>query len=116
MLFARLRRPFVWARENPAVALSVAATIAAMGFGVAPRIGPGCACGLFLGSLFDAPEFVSLRPEVKTIKAHLQSQEEWDQCFDVVSGPKGIGKSLAVDTATMRTPGVVRVTLAQGLS
>jgi hypothetical protein len=94
--------------------LAGAAVIGAPLAGLVPRAGPGRALALALRSLVAAPpspqsarasDVASLRRKLATNSA---------QRYVVVEGPKGVGKSCAIDTALQRTCGVVVVEVAPG--
>ena len=82
--------------------------------GIVPRVGPGRAIALALRSRFLA---AGTRPsqrsfEVKRLRA-MTEHVAADQ-FCIVVGPKGVGTTCIVDTATSRTWGVVRVRIRAG--
>ena len=94
-------------------ALVPPAAVVVLGFG--PRAGPGRAFMLAARSWFHVARKVSQRDDAtSTLRGMLQNLGE-DQ-YIVVTGQKGIGKSVVVDTATQRTCGVVSVHVAPGTS
>ena len=81
--------------------------------GVVPRVGPGRALALALRSWVRRAKKVSQRDDAThTLRTMLQNLGE-DQ-YIVVTGQKGVGKSVVVDTATQHTCGVVSVPVAPG--
>ena len=79
--------------------------------GVVPRVGPGRALALALRSWVRRAKKVSQRDDAThTLRTMLQNLGE-DQ-YIVVTGQRGVGKSVVVDTATQHTCGVVDVTVA----
>ncbi len=83
-------------------------------FGAVPRAGPGRALALALRSRLAprpapqsrrAADVQALRETLSTISA---------QRYVVVKGPKGVGKTCAVETALQRTCGIVTVRVAPG--
>ena len=97
-------------------ALAAAPAALAVGFGVVPRLGPGRAVALALRSrLFLRADPASQRVhEVITLRALLAFASK-DQ-YVVVAGPKGVGKTCVVESATQRTFGVVTVRVPAGTS
>ena len=90
-------------RASAAAAMSLAAT------GLAPRLGPGRAIALAARSRFSAE---GTRPSQRSSEVtHLRTMTANAAAdhYCVVVGPKGVGKTCIVDTATSRTWGVVRV-------
>ena len=98
------------------IAASVAALAAppAVAFGLLPRLGPGRAAALALASrLFLRASPASQRAvEVQRLRVMLASARK-DQ-YVVVAGPKGVGKTCVVETATQHTFGVVAVRVPAG--
>ena len=85
-------------------ALVPPAAVVVLGFG--PRAGPGRAFVLAARSRFHVARKVSQRDDATSaLRGMLQNLGE-DQ-YIVVTGQKGIGKSVVVDTATQRTCGIV---------
>ena len=92
-------------------------TIAAFVFpvvaGVVPRAGPGRAIVLALRSRFLSAKTVSLRTNAtRTLRAMLRYLSESE--YIVVTGQKGIGKTVVVDSVTQKTCGVLSVAVAPG--
>ena len=85
----------------------------AIGLGVV-RVGPGRALGRALRSrLFRSAAPRSLRlKDVQSLRSALNMLAP--QSYIVVSGPKGVGKTCVIDTATERTCGIVGVSVAPG--
>ena len=85
-------------------------------FGVVPRIGPGRAFGLAIfPRLFLRAKRTSQRTEdVSNLRNWLSKAQE-DQ-YIIVGGPKGVGKTCIVETATQATFGVVTVRVPAGTS
>ena len=80
---------------------------------VVPRVGPGRALALAARSWARRAKIVSQRDDAtRTLRGMLRNLGE-DQ-YIVVTGQKGIGKSVVVNTATQRTCGVVDVTVEPG--
>jgi hypothetical protein len=107
--------------EALAHAASVVAPFAALAappaalLGLAPRLGPGRAIALALGSRFSHPARASQRGgDVAALRALLASAR--DDQYVVVAGPKGVGKTCLVETATAATCGVVSVRVEAGAS
>ena len=97
---------------------SVAAVLAppALIAGAVPRVGPLRALVLGLSSrIFLRANPVSQRTqEVASLRSFLASKHK-DQ-YGIAAGPKGVGKTCVVDTATEATFGVVSVGVAPGKS
>jgi hypothetical protein len=93
------------------ITASVAAVLAppAIVAGVVPRVGPLRALVLGLSSrLFLRANPVSQRTyEVASLRSYLASQIK--DLYSIVTGPKGVGKTCVVDTATEARFGVVSV-------
>ena len=105
--FATIVAPFF------SIAVPSAATAAV--FGVVPRIGPGRAFWLAISSrLFLRANPVSQRTEAGNLRHRLLTAHK-DQYF-IVAGPKGVGKTCIVETATQATFGVVTVRVPAGTS
>ena len=106
--------------ESLAHAFSVAASIAAIaapaavGFGVMPRLGPGRAVVLALTSrFFLRADVASARvADVAALRAMLDTSRR--NQYVVVAGPKGVGKTCVVASATEATCGVVTVRVPAG--
>jgi hypothetical protein len=106
--------------EFLAHAFSVAASIAAIaapaavGFGVMPRLGPGRAVVLALSSrFFSRAAVASARvADVATLRAMIDASRRGQ--YVVVAGPKGVGKTCVVESATEATCGVVTVRVPAG--
>ena len=101
------------------ITASVAAILAPpviVAAGVVPRVGPLRALVLGLSSrIFLRANPVSQRTqEVASLRSFLASKHK-DQ-YGIVAGPKGIGKTCVVDTATEATSGVVSVGVEPGTS
>ena len=94
--------------------LAGAAVISAPLAGLVPRAGPGRALVLALRPLVAAlPSPQSARAsDVAALRHKLAANSA--QRYVVVQGPKGVGKSCAIDTALQRTCGVVVVEVAPG--
>ena len=85
----------------------------AVAAGVIPRAGPGRAIVLALRSRFSSAATVSLRADaVLKLRAMLRNIGRSE--YIVVTGQKGVGKTVVVDTVTQRTCGVLSVTVAPG--
>jgi hypothetical protein len=81
--------------------------------GVVPRVGPGRALALAVRSWVLRAKKVSQRDDAThTLRNMLRNLGE-DQ-YIVVTGQKGVGKTVVVNTATQRTCGVVSVPVAPG--
>jgi hypothetical protein len=81
--------------------------------GVVPRVGPGRALALAARSWVRRADIVSQREDAThTLRGMLRNLGK-DQ-YIVVTGQKGVGKSVVVNTATQRTCGVVDVTVEPG--
>ncbi len=95
-------------------ALAAAPAALAIGFGYAPRLGPGRAVALALNSrLFLRANPSSQRVnDVGTLRGLLKFTSR-DQ-YVVVTGPKGVGKTCIVESATQHTCGVVTVRVPAG--
>jgi len=93
---------------------TIVATVAALAAaaGLVPRVGPGRAVLLGLSRIFRRAETVSQRTEVEKVRTALSNCNE-DQ-YVVVAGPKGVGKTCIVETATEKTFGVVSVNVQPG--
>ena len=100
------------------IGASIAAVAAppAVVAGLVPRVGPGRAFVLGLSSrIFLRAKTVSQRTvEVEKMRTALSNANR-DQ-YVVVAGPKGVGKTCIVETATERTFGVVSVYVQAGKS
>jgi hypothetical protein len=81
--------------------------------GVVPRVGPGRALMLAARSWVRHADIVSQRDD-DTHMLHRMLQNLGKNQYIVVTGQKGVGKSVVVNTATQRTCGVVNVTVAPG--
>ena len=93
---------------------ALAAAPAAIALGVVPRVGPGRAFILALDSrLFLRAKPVSQRKEELSKLRKVLSNAHTDQ-YVVVVGPKGVGKTCVVNTATEKTFGVVSVRVPAG--
>ena len=95
--------------------LAGAAVIGAPLAGLAPRAGPGRALVLALRSLaatLPAPQSARTS-DVAALRRKLAANSA-QRRYVVVQGPKGVGKSCAIDTALQRTCGVVVVEVAPG--
>ena len=100
---------------NMAAIASVIIPSTVMLGGVVPRVGPGRALALAARSWMHLAKKVSQRDDAtRTLRSMLQNLGE-DQ-YIVVTGQKGVGKSVVVNTATQRTCGVVSVPVAPGTS
>ena len=84
----------------------------AAAFGFMPRLGPGRAVVLAVFSHFRRADPVSLRQEVPLLRRMITSARKFE--YVVVVGPKGVGKTCVVDTATQRMCGVVVVNVEPG--
>lgn len=108
--------------EALASALSMAASLAALAappaalaLGIVPRLGPGRATALALASRFSRAATTSQRTgDVQHLHSMLACLRR-DQ-YIVVAGPKGVGKTCIVETATLGRFGVVTVGVAPGTS
>jgi hypothetical protein len=95
-------------------ALAAAPAALAVGFGVVPRLGPGRAIALALRSrLFLRANPASQRAHDVAMLRGLLAFASKDQ-YVVVAGPKGVGKTCVVESATQRTCGVVTVRVPAG--
>jgi hypothetical protein len=81
--------------------------------GVVPRVGPGRALMLAVRSWVRHADIVSQRDDDTHMLRHMLQNLGKNQ-YIVVTGQKGVGKSVVVNTATQRTCGVVNVTVAPG--
>ena len=81
--------------------------------GVVPRVGPGRALMLAVRSWVRHADLVSQRDEATHLLRRMLQNLGKNQ-YIVVTGQKGVGKSVVVNTATQRTCGVVNVTVAPG--
>ena len=102
--------------EQLAHIATIAASVAAIGgptvmmaAGVVPRVGPLRAIMLGLSSrLFLRANPVSQRvQELAKLREAFESRQK--DMYSVVTGPKGVGKSCVVNTATEATFGVVTI-------
>ena len=81
--------------------------------GMAPRIGPARAIWLGLKSRFKALEFKSQREDtVKELRETMQTMAA--DKYIIVAGPKGVGKTCVVKTATNAMWGVIHVRISAG--
>jgi hypothetical protein len=81
--------------------------------GVVPRVGPGRALALAARSWVRRADIASRRDDAThTLRCMLQNLGK--NQYIVVTGQKGVGKSVVVNTATQRTCGVVDVPIAPG--
>jgi hypothetical protein len=81
------------------------------------RVGPGRAAVLALRSLCrPAPRPLSIRSKEVAILSGFLRSSHWEDEYIAVTGPKGVGKSCLINTATAHTAGVVHVTVAPGAS
>ena len=88
---------------------SAAAASGLAAAGLAPRLGPGRAIALAVRSRFSA---VGTRPSQRSSEVtHLRTMTANAAAdhYCIVVGPKGVGKTCIVDTATSHAWGVVRV-------
>ena len=100
---------------NMSTIISVIIPSTAVLGGVVPRVGPGRALALAARSWMHRAKKVSQRDDAtRTLRGMLQNLGE-DQ-YIVVTGQKGVGKTVVVNTATQRTCGVVSVPVAPGTS
>ena len=98
---------------NIATIASVIIPATAVLAGVVPRVGPGRALALAVRSWVRRADIVSQRDDAThTLRGMLRNLGE-DQ-YIVVTGQKGIGKTVIVNTATQYTCGVVDVTVEPG--
>jgi hypothetical protein len=98
---------------NMATIASVIIPSTAVLAGVVPRVGPGRALALAVRSWVLRAKKVSQRDDAThTLRNMLRNLGE-DQ-YIVVTGQKGVGKTVVVNTATQRTCGVVSVPVAPG--
>jgi hypothetical protein len=98
---------------NMATIASVIIPSIAVLAGVVPRVGPGRALALAVRSWVLRAKKVSQRDDAThTLRNMLRNLGE-DQ-YIVVTGQKGVGKTVVVNTATQRTCGVVSVPVAPG--
>lgn len=89
--------------------------IAASGAGVVPRVGPGRAVSLALLSKIRSTSPQSQRiDDVTKLRELLNPRGRDPASYIVVLGPKGVGKSCVIATATARTCGVVSVKVPPG--
>ena len=98
------------------VAIAIGAPTTLMAAGAVPRVGPLRALVLGLSSrLFLRANPVSQRTqEVTSLRSFLASKVRHKDLYSIVAGPKGVGKTCVVDTATAATFGVVSVGVAPG--
>jgi ABC-type transporter Mla maintaining outer membrane lipid asymmetry ATPase subunit MlaF len=84
--------------------------------GVLPKAGPGRAVSLALRSrLFFKPETVSVRDEdAAKLRQLLVQVDSNKQAYIEVVGPKGIGKSVLIDTVLKHKAGLVEVEVHPG--
>jgi hypothetical protein len=98
---------------NMSTIISVIIPSTAVLSGVVPRVGPGRALALAARSWMHRAKKVSQRDDAtRTLCGMLRNLGE-DQ-YIVVTGQKGVGKTVVVNTATQRTCGVVSVPVAPG--
>ena len=93
--------------------LVVSSTVAAAG--IVPRAGPGRALVLAVKSLTRVAKTPSARSKEVTALVGLLRDASSNQ-YIVVTGKKGVGKSVVVDTTTQRTCGVISIPVAPGSS
>lgn len=115
----------MWWQEAASQAASLAASVLAVlgpvtalgaGAGVLPRAGPARALALALRSRLTWAQPASQRlADVAALRASLLVGSAASQ-YLVVRGPKGVGKSCVVATATQHRCGVVAVDVAAGTS
>ena len=104
---------FAHASTVAAALFAALAPVSVVGLGLAPRVGPARAIALALTSRLRAAATVSQRAaDVRALQTSLRCAEA-DQ-YIIVFGPKGVGKTCVVETATQRTCGVVSVRVAAG--
>ena len=84
--------------------------------GVVPKAGPGRALMLAARSLVRRADVVSRKEDASSLKLRSMLRHLGEQQYIVVTGQKGVGKSLLVNSVTQRTCGVVSVTVAPGTS
>ena len=96
--------------------IAIGAPTTLMAAGAVPRVGPLRALVLGLSSrLFLRANPVSQRTqEVTSLRSFLASKVRHKDLYSIVAGPKGVGKTCVVDTATAATFGVVSVGVAPG--
>lgn len=81
--------------------------------GLVPRAGPGRAIVLALRSRFRSADTASLRTNaMRTLRAMLVNVSK--SAYIVVTGQKGVGKTVVVDSVTQKTCGVLSVAVAPG--
>ena len=96
-----------------ATIFAVVAPTYAVALGHAPRIGPARAIWLGLKSRFKALEFKSQREDtVKELRETMQTMAA--DKYIIVAGPKGVGKTCVVKTATNAMWGVIHVRISAG--
>jgi len=100
---------------NMAIIASVIIPSTMMLSGVVARVGPGRALALAVRSWVRRAKKISLRDE-DTQKLRRMLRTLGEDRYIVVTGQKGVGKSVVVDTATQRTCGVISVPVAPGTS
>lgn len=110
-----------WRGSASWVPASVAAVLAPpviVVAGIVPRVSPLRAIMLGLSSrLFLRANPVSQRTQkLAELRAAMPSRSRHKELYSVVMGPKGVGKTCAVDTATEVTLGVVSVVIPPGTS
>lgn len=93
----------------------VAVSSTAAAAGMVPRAGPGRALALAVKSLTHVAKTPSARFKEVTALAGLLRVASSTQ-YIVVTGKKGVGKSVVVDTITQRTCGVTSIPVAPGSS
>ena len=98
-------------------AVLIPSSVAMMLAGAIPRAGPGRALALAARSLVHRADIqvASLRVDATRTLLDMLSSIGKNQ-YIVVTGRKGVGKSVVVDTATQRTCGVVSLSVAPGMS
>ena len=98
-----------------ATIFAVVAPTYAVALGYVPRVGPARAIWLGLKSRFKALEFKSQREDtVKELRKTMQTMVA--DKYIIIAGPKGVGKTCVVKTATNAMWGVILVRISAGQS
>lgn len=96
-------------------AVLIPSSAAVMLAGIVPRAGPVRAVALAARSWMRSTDVVSLRTDAsESLRGMLRNLGKYQ--YIVVTGQKGVGKSVIVNTVTQRTCGVVSVSVSPGKS
>ena len=83
--------------------------------GFVPRVGPGRAFWIaFYSRFFYKPKPMSIRSAEITEMRRRIAEKAFEQDYLVITGEKGVGKTCLVNTATSKTPGVIKVEAMPG--